>query len=176
MNTMRLALIALCSAWIACVSLRAAEIPDEWTWDNEPAHRASHAALEGKPMPALSGLTEWINGTVTGADLKGKVVVVDLYATWCGPCLAAIPHNNEMLKRYKDKGLVIVGICSSSRGQEKMASVARKAETSSIPWLAMPPASWRKPGMSSTTPPMPWWIVRASSGLWASSPIRSKGS
>lgn len=125
MKTLRFALIALCCAWIAHFSLWAGDIPEDWTWDSEPSHRESHASLEGKPMPALSGLSEWINGTVTSADLKGKVVVVDLYATWCGPCLAAIPHNNEMLKRYKDKGLALVGICTSSRGQEKMASVAK---------------------------------------------------
>ena len=52
--------------------------------------------------------------------MKGKVVVVDFYATLCGPCMAAIPHNNELLKQYKDKGLVIVGVCTSDRGQEKM--------------------------------------------------------
>ena len=76
-------------------------------------------------MPALD-LTEWINGEVKPADMKGKVVIVDFYATWCGPCIAAIPHNNEMLKKYKDQGLVIVGVCSSSRGQEKMAAQAKE--------------------------------------------------
>ncbi len=39
--------------------------------------------------------------------------------------MAAIPHNNELLKKYKDKGLVIVGVCTSSRGQEKMEQNAK---------------------------------------------------
>ncbi|MFO1477166.1 MAG: TlpA disulfide reductase family protein [Verrucomicrobiota bacterium] len=105
------------------MTARAGEFPDNWTWDDTPADRALHASLEGKPMPALAGLTGWVNGEVKPADLKGKVVVVDFYATWCGPCMAAIPHNNEMLKKFKEKGLVIVGVCTSSRGQDKMATV-----------------------------------------------------
>jgi thiol-disulfide isomerase/thioredoxin len=66
-----------------------------------------------------------VNGEVKPEDMKGKVVVVDFYATWCGPCMAAIPHNNEMLKKYKDQGLMIVGVCTSDNGQEKMEQTAK---------------------------------------------------
>ena len=117
MNRLPSWLIALCFAWV--LSARGGEFPDDWTWDTESQHRTQHAALEGKPMPKLD-LTGWVNGQVKPEDMKGKVVVVDFYATWCGPCMAAIPHNNELLKNYKDKGLVIVGVCTSNRGQEKM--------------------------------------------------------
>jgi thiol-disulfide isomerase/thioredoxin len=104
--------------------LLAGEFPDDWTWDDSADVRADHAALEGKPHQGIN-VTGWINGEVKPADMKGKVVVLDYYATWCGPCMAAIPHNNEMLKKYKDQGLVIVGICTSSRGQERMEQTVK---------------------------------------------------
>jgi thiol-disulfide isomerase/thioredoxin len=110
---------------ISLLSATAGEFPDSWTWDDKPESRAAHAALEGKPMPAFQ-VSDWINGGITAADIKGKVIVVDLYATWCGPCMRAIPHNNELLNKFKGQGLVIIGICSSKRGQESFAANARE--------------------------------------------------
>jgi len=41
--------------------------------------------------------------------LRGKVVVVDFWATWCGPCVEAIPHMQTLHDTYRDKGLVVIG-------------------------------------------------------------------
>ena len=45
-------------------------------------------------------------------DLRGKIVVVDFWATWCGPCIASFPHLREMVERYKDSPVVVLGVTS----------------------------------------------------------------
>lgn len=44
------------------------------------------------------------------ADLAGKIVVVDFWASWCSPCKASFPILNELQKQYADKGVVILGV------------------------------------------------------------------
>src|SRR5262245_62022370 len=104
------------AALVLCVAVfsfwaRGGEFPDVWTWDDTRDVRTGHASLEGKPMRRLE-VAEWFNGEVKPADLKGKVVVVDFFTTWCDSCMEAIPHNNELLKKYKDQGLVLIGVCT----------------------------------------------------------------
>ncbi len=69
------------------------------------------ALLVGDPAPALS-VTRWVKGEGFSAFEKGKVYVVEFWATWCGPCLASVPHLSELQNQYKDLGVVVVGVTS----------------------------------------------------------------
>jgi thiol-disulfide isomerase/thioredoxin len=67
-------------------------------------------AVIGKTAPELS-VEAWANGTaLTAADLKGKVVLLDFWAVWCGPCIATFPHLIEWNEKYADQGLVTIGL------------------------------------------------------------------
>ena len=49
------------------------------------------------------------------SSLRGKVVVIDFFATWCGPCIESMPHVEEMHKKLGGKGLVVLGVSNESR-------------------------------------------------------------
>jgi thiol-disulfide isomerase/thioredoxin len=68
------------------------------------------AFLAAKEQPLDWKFTAADGREVDFAKLRGKVVLIDFWATWCAPCVAELPHLLELYKKYHDQGLEVVGI------------------------------------------------------------------
>jgi len=78
---------------------------------------AAAAVSVGQPAPAISA-TDWLNvPPLSLAKLRGKIVVVEFWATWCGPCRATIPHLVKLHEKYRAKGVVIMGLTDESKAK-----------------------------------------------------------
>ncbi|RYG36589.1 TlpA family protein disulfide reductase [bacterium] len=64
-------------------------------------------------------------GDISLSDFKGKVVVVDFWATWCGPCREAMPGIDQLVKKYKDQGVVSMAVSDESK--EAISDFARQS-------------------------------------------------
>jgi thiol-disulfide isomerase/thioredoxin len=83
-------------------------------WGCMPAGGGDPKRAAGGKPPEISA-AGWMNlpegaKGVALADLKGKVAVVEFWATWCPPCRTSIPHLAELHEQHKDEGLVIIGL------------------------------------------------------------------
>jgi thiol-disulfide isomerase/thioredoxin len=76
----------------------------------KPDSQPEELAVEG-PAPSLDGATEWLNSKpLTTEELKGKVVVVDFWTYSCINCLRSIPYVRAWAEKYRDHGLVVIGV------------------------------------------------------------------
>jgi len=72
--------------------------------------------LRGQPAPLFT-LQDLNGNQVSLAELRGKRVVINFWATWCGPCRMEVPHLEHLYKKYKARGLIVLGVNNESDHQ-----------------------------------------------------------
>ena len=112
----------------APVTYDVAKIPEGR--DSKPAASKSPSVASMSPgsVPPEIQAADWLNtnSPVSLESLKGQTVLVEFWATWCGPCIAGIPHLNEMQKKYGDKGFRILSLTAEDRETVEAFQKARK--------------------------------------------------
>jgi thiol-disulfide isomerase/thioredoxin len=92
---------------------------------------ARRMALPGNPIQVTGTL---LDGSPFNWDAyRGKVVLVDFWATWCGPCRAEVPNLLKLYKAYHDKGFEVVGISLD----EKPEDAQKYIDQTGIPWVTL---------------------------------------
>ncbi|MBN9221151.1 MAG: cytochrome c biogenesis protein DipZ [Mesorhizobium sp.] len=102
-----------------------------------PITMAPAMAMTGKPtadlpvegaLPSLDGAVEWLNSPpLTAEGLRGKVVVVDFWTYSCINCLRSIPYVKAWAEKYRDQGLVVIGVHAPEFAFEKVVGNVRGA-------------------------------------------------
>ncbi|HTK53469.1 MAG TPA: TlpA disulfide reductase family protein [Gemmatimonadaceae bacterium] len=81
-------------------------------------HRESPQRVDiGQPAPRYAATT-LAGDSVSTAALAGKVVLLNIWATWCAPCRAEIPYLQSLYEQHRAEGLEIIGVSVDARGQD----------------------------------------------------------
>ena len=86
-------------------------------------------ASDRRATPPELTVAEWLDGEpLKLSDLRGRVVLIDFWYEWCGPCLRAFPTLRDWHKKYKERGFVVIGLTDLQRTLDRAKSRSEKME------------------------------------------------
>jgi thiol-disulfide isomerase/thioredoxin len=116
------------SASIVALCLIAATVPGISGEVQRDPSTASTVASAQNTAPNFTGISNWFNSApLSIADLRGKVVLVDFWTYGCVNCVNTLPHVTELYAKYRDRGLVVVGVHTPEFPFERSASNVQAA-------------------------------------------------
>jgi thiol-disulfide isomerase/thioredoxin len=94
----------------------------------DPLEPTRGVAIESPKAPDFMGITHWINSPALSLEqLRGKVVLVEFWTYDCINCIHVLPHVKQWHERYKEQGLVVVGVHTPEYGHERILGNLEKA-------------------------------------------------
>ena len=132
---------------------------------------AAEPTLKVGDTPPKLDTGKWVQGDPVTDFQKGKAYIVEFWATWCGPCRASIPHLNEIYKKYKDKGLVVIGQNCWERDDSLVAPFVEKMGDKMTYRVALDDKSSNAKGAMAKT----WMQAAGRNGIPSAFLINTKG-
>ncbi|PID69645.1 MAG: hypothetical protein CR989_00550 [Flavobacteriales bacterium] len=103
----------------------------------EATYKKLKAIAPGEPSPKFVAYENYAGGTTSLDDLKGKYVYIDVWATWCGPCVAEIPSLKKVEKQYHGKNIEFVSISiDEKKSYDKWKAMIKEKELGGIQLFA----------------------------------------
>lgn len=135
-----LAGVGLISAWglSSCNS-------NEVATNNAPANRVTNAPATNNAQPPAASLNlpqqlldtklQTLDGeSLKLSDFNDKVLIINIWATWCGPCRQEMPELVKISNEYKSRGLVVLGLATSYNEHNDQAHVKEYVHTQNVPY------------------------------------------